>query len=242
MRRPALCCFLPLLLVHAGSRADDAVEPTQVFIENGELNYIGALEEEANARLFALYEGLKQKPTTLSIRSTGGSTTPGLSLGQWVRDHKLDVKVMEYCLSSCANYVFPAGIHKVVSNFAVVGLHGGLSSVSFSFGASTKMWLDSLAPEKRKEALEKLDTFLKGNARKEQAYFKALGVRGDYVTLGQEERYQRLYRDDPKTVGWTYTLEDFGRLGVHDISVINPPWRPGTALKGVSFIVLKLDD
>ena len=165
-----------------------------------------------------------------------------MALGNWVHDHKLDVKVMEYCLSSCANYVFPAGAHKIVSNFAVIGFHGGLSSTSFSFDEATKKMLDAMPPKERQALLDQIDASIKGDAVKEQAYLKALGVRADYVTLGQQERYQKLYRDDPKVLGWTYTLEDFGRMGIHDISVINPPWRPGAAMKNASFMVLKLDE
>jgi hypothetical protein len=243
MRRPLLLSpllsLLPLLFTHAPAGAGD---PTQVYLDHGELNYVGLLDEQANARLFALYDGLKDKPTTLSIRSEGGPTGHGLALGQWVHDHKLDVKVLEYCMSSCANYVFPAGAHKVVSNFAVIGLHGGLSSASVNFDESTKKMLDAMPPKERQAMIDQIHGSIRKDAVKEQAYLKALGVRADYVTLGQEERHQRLYRDDPKTVGWTYTLEDFGRMGIHDISVINPPWRPGSALKNVSFQVLKLDD
>jgi hypothetical protein len=239
MRRPLLLSLLPLLFTHALARAGDS---TQVYVDRSELHYVGVLDAQANARLFALYDGLKDKPTTLSIRSQGGPTDHGLALGQWVHDHKLDLKVLEYCLSSCANYVFPAGAHKVVSNFAVIGLHGGLSSASFNFDEATKKMLDAMPPKERQAMIDQIHGSIRQDAVKEQAYLKALGVRTDYVTLGQEERHQRLYRDDPKTIGWTYTLDGFGRMGIHDISVINPPWRPGSALKNVSFQVLGLDD
>jgi len=220
-----------------------AAEPTstQVFHDHGELHYVGPIDEQANARLFALYDGLQDKPDTLAIRSEGGSTTQGLALGEWVRDHKLDVKVLEYCLSSCANYVFPAGRHKKVSNFAIIGLHGGLGSASFNYDESTKKMFSAMPAKKRQALIDEINASIRGDAVKEQAYFKTLGVRADYVTLGQQVRYQKLYRDDPKTVGWTYSLEDFGRMGVRDISVINPPWRPGAALKAISFAVIKLD-
>lgn len=239
MRPIALPFVLPLLFISSMACAADT---TQVFHDQSGLHYVGPLDEQANAKLFALYDSLKEKPDTLAIRSKGGPTTEGMALGQWVHDHKLDIKVLEYCLSSCANYVFPAGAHKVVSNFAVIGLHGGLSSTSFSYGESTKKMLDALPPKERQTLIDQMTASIKGDAVKEQAYLKALGVRADYVTLGQEERYQKLYREDPKVLGWTYSLEDFGRMGIHDISVINPPWRPGAALKGVAFAVIKLDE
>lgn len=242
MPRTALRCLLPFLpfpLIPALACAEPA---TQVYLDNGELNYVGQLDEQANARLFTLYDGLPQKPTVLAIRSVGGATGNGLALGRWVRAHKLDVKVFEYCMSSCANYVFPAGVRKVVSNFAVIGLHGGLSSTSFAFDADTQKKLDTLPPAKRKKMIDQIHASLKGDAKQEQAYLDELGVRADYVTLGQQERYQRRYADDPDTLGWTYSLADFERLGIRDITVINPPWRPGAAMKKAKFQVLDLDN
>lgn len=238
MHQIALPVMLPLLFI---SSMVCAADTTQVFHDQTGLHYVGPIDEQANAKLFALYDSLKDKPDTLAIRSKGGPTTQGMALGQWVHDHKLDIKVLEYCLSSCANYVFPAGAHKVVSNFAVIGLHGGLSSTSFEYDESTKKMLAAMQPKERQTLIDQINASIKGDAVKEQAYLKALGVRADYVTLGQEERYQKLYRNDPEVIGWTYSLEDFGHMGIHDISVINPPWRPGTALKRVAFAVLKLD-
>jgi len=239
MRQIALPAMLPLLLI---SSIVFAADTTQVFHDQSGLHYVGPLDEQANIKLFALYDSLKDKPDTLAIRSKGGSTALGMALGQWVHDHKLDVKVLEYCLSSCANYVFPAGAHKVVSNFAVIGFHGGVSSTSFDYDESTKKMLAAMAPKERQTLVDQINASIKDDAAKEQVYLKALGVRADYVTLGQEERYQKLYRDDPKLIGWTYSREDFGRMGIHNISVINPPWRPGAALKAVTFAVLKVDN
>lgn len=244
MRKDALPYLLFALLAGTtvGAHAESDAESTQVYVADGELVYVGLLDPQANARLFALYDSLADKPAVLSIRSRGGTTSHGLALGRWVREHKLDVKVMEYCMSSCANYVFPAGVHKLVSNFAVIGFHGGLSSKTFQFDAATQKMLDALPPEKRKATLDQIASTIRDDAKQEQAYFRTLGVRADYVTLGQEERYQRRQRSDPNAVGWTYSLDDFGRLGVRGITVINPPWRPGSALKNMSFEVLRLDE
>lgn len=243
MRKAVLSCLTLLLFGAAGACAAAGDEDgTQVYVADGELNYVGLLDPQANARLFALYDSLKDKPAVLAIRSRGGTTSHGLALGQWVHDHKLDVKVMEYCMSSCANYVFPAGIHKLVSNFAVIGFHGGLSSKSFQFDAATQKMFDALPPDKRKAMMDGIEASIRNDAKQEQAYFRTLGVRADYVTLGQEDRYQRVQRADPKAVGWTYSLDDFARLGVRGITVINPPWRPGSALKNMSFEVLRLDE
>jgi hypothetical protein len=217
---------------------DDA---TQVYLSNGELNYVGKLDTAANRKLFALYDGLKGKPSILSIRSPGGPVPDGIELGRWVRERKLDVKVLEFCMSSCANYVFPAGERKIVSNFAVIGYHGGPGSGQLRLDESTQKMYDAMTAEQQQAFMRDIKKFGEQEGEREAAYFKTLGVRADLSTLGQQDKYLRLYKDDPKIVGWTYSLSDFERLGVRGISVINPPWRPGSALKTVTFVQLPLD-
>jgi hypothetical protein len=239
MRRTVMPFLVTLAALCApAARAD---EIPAVYLSEGELNFVGLLGSDANQRLFALYDKQEKKPTVLSIRSRGGPVGPGMELGRWIRAHNLDVKVLEYCMSSCANYVFPAGNHKVVSNFAVIGLHGGPASGEFKFDAETQKMFDAMPPAQRSAMLDGFRATIKADGQKEQAYLKELGVRADYTTLGQRARYQRSDRPD-SVAGWTYSLEDFARLGVRDISVINPPWKPGSALKTISFEVLKLAD
>jgi hypothetical protein len=242
MRKAALVSLLAAVFAMCSTspraRADDTrTAPTQVYLIDDELAYAGELDDQANARLFKLYDGLKRKPRTLSILSRGGPVRAGMALGSWVRAHKLNVKVLEYCLSSCANYVFPAGARKIVSNFAVIGFHGGAASMLASFKPEWK----TLTPEARTMLVE-LQASLRAQMQEERSYLKKIGVRGDMVSLGQQEQYQRIYQIDPKTVGWTYSQEDFGRMGVRGIEVINPPWQPGSALKEVRFHLLKLDN
>lgn len=208
--------------------AQASEEETQVYIVSGELNYVGKLSAEANARLFALYDAQESKPTTLSIRSPGGNTELGMALGQWVHLHKLDVKVLEGCYSSCANYVFTAARNKIVSNFAVVGYHGGLSSTSFTPDEET---LAQFAQQNggdlakaRTELNELVRKSLAPQLEREVQFFQAIGVQQRITTLGQAEKYMKAAPDS--AVGWTYSLEDFAKLGVTNITVINPPWQP----------------
>ncbi len=81
---------------------------TQVAVQDHVLIYDGPLSPEANARAAEL---LKQsdKIDTLKINSRGGEIGLGIDLGNLVFDHQLNVEVGQYCFSSCANYVFPAG-------------------------------------------------------------------------------------------------------------------------------------
>lgn len=242
MRHAALPVLLSLLsLLAASTHAHAADEATQVYLGNGELNYMGGLNEDANKRLFALYDSLASKPTVLSIRSVGGPVGAGIALGRWMRERQLDIKVLEFCFSSCANYVFPAARQKVVSNFAVIGYHGGPSSGQYEFDEATQKMFDAMPPAQRKALLDDFEKTIKAGSEQERAYLREIGVREDLSTLGQQERFQQRYEADPKVLGWTYSLEGFARFGVRDITVINPPWKPGSAMRKASFVVIDPD-
>lgn len=215
MRKAAFLSLLSLLLAgvaHAG-------ESTQAYLSEGELQYVGYLDEDANTRLFALYDSLPIKPTVLSIRSRGGDVVHGMALGEWVHAHKLDVKVMEFCLSSCANYVFTAGGRKIVSNMAMIGYHGGLSSMHFDVGGADKAKYAAMTPVQQDAYQAGLRQGMQPMLDRETAFFKTIGVRQDITTWGHASgRVQ--YADD----GWTYSQDGFRRFGVDRIEVINPPW------------------
>ncbi|MDQ2822314.1 MAG: hypothetical protein M3Y65_18350 [Pseudomonadota bacterium] len=198
-----------------------APETTTVAVRNGQLDYAGELDAAANQRLFDLYDTMSVKPTVLSIRSRGGEVNTGMALGTWVHARQLTVKVMEFCLSSCANCVFSAAPQKIVSKVAVVGFHGGPGNVDkLKFDAKTRAMLDAATPEARKAMLDDIVKTVTRDGKNEAAYFRKIGVRADYSSLGQDDRYQGFTKGAD---GWTYTREGFATLGVRDITVIDPP-------------------
>lgn len=203
-------------------------DETHVYLADGELNYVGSLSAEANAKLFALYSSQQTKPNTLSIRSPGGDTVVGIELGQWVHVNKLDVKVLEGCYSSCANYVFTAGRHKIVSNFAHIGYHGGLSSMSFKIDDASVAALAAAQKDgekiTRENVLQTIKKMFAPQLELETKYFALIGVQQRITTLGQSEESRKSAPKDAQ--GWTYSIKDFAALGVSNIQVINPPWRP----------------
>lgn len=226
MNRYLLPAMLAVLLHPLQALASD--EETHVYLAGGELGYIGSLTAEANAKLFALYESQEKKPATLSIRSPGGDTTAGMELGRWVHENKMDVKVLEGCYSSCANYVFTAARRKIVSNFAHIGYHGGLSSMSFKIDdASVAALVDAQKDgEKitRENAMAAIKKMFAPQLELETKYFQMIGVQQRITTLGQSEKSKKSAPKDAE--GWTYSAKDFAKLGVSNIQVINPPWRP----------------
>lgn len=203
-----------------------ASDQPQVFLDRGELHYVGLMSRDAVKKLDAIYQAAVPKPTVLSIRSGGGDIVPGMALGDWVSANQLDVRVLEYCLSSCANYVFPAARNKVVSSFAMIGYHGGVASDSFIMDPETLARQSAMSPEDRDAEVEAFKQFVAQQAAAEAAFFKRIGVRADITRLGQTAYYAKRFEADTKMVGWTYSAADFAKLGVKNITVINGPWKP----------------
>jgi hypothetical protein len=231
MRQFILFCLAGIApLAHAGAT------PGVYFSEN-ELHYVGYLDTDANKRLFALYDSLDKKPATLAVHSFGGDVTPGMELGEWVHAHKLDVKVMEACLSSCANYVFTAGVHKIVGNSATIGYHGGLSSMSFTIEGQDKEAFAAMTQQQKDAYMAELHQGLAPLLQREEAFFKSIGVRQDITTWGQQARFKPLL--DKNGVGvWTYSQEGFHRFGVDGIEVLDPPWSPKTLTAKKDVLIL----
>lgn len=216
--------------------AAQAAEATRVHADNGELHYVGSVSADANRRLFALYDSLDRKPSTLVITSKGGEVASGLELGDWLLARKLDVRVPAYCLSSCANYVFTAGARKTVSSHAVVGFHGGVSSTEFKLDDATQAMFDALNKEQQDAFWAKFREDTRPMVEREAAFFQRIGVDRAITTYGQASRF-----DHTAGNGWTYTREGFARFGVTGIEVTGGPWRPAIDGDAAVFPTLAVD-
>lgn len=104
----------------------------------GTVYYAGPISAGLNQQLFTAVKGNTVK--RLVITSSGGEVEAGIALGLWVFDRGLDVEVTDYCLSSCANYVFPAGRRKSITPGAVVAWHGNYHHLQH-----TGLWRDDIA-------------------------------------------------------------------------------------------------
>ena len=56
--------------------------------------------------VFEIFKKNTSKIKWLAIKSVGGEVNLGLDLAEFINKNSLNVEVTEYCLSSCANYVF----------------------------------------------------------------------------------------------------------------------------------------
>lgn len=139
----------------------------------------------------------------------------GIALGTWVFEHRLDVEVNEYCLSSCANYVFPAARRKFISPGAVVAWHGNYHHLK-----ATGLWTDDIAARMRRHgedaatAREAARAEMERLVRLERDFFARIGVDQYLCWIGKMPPYNaRNY--------YFLSREDMARFGV--TRVLTPP-------------------
>lgn len=92
-------------------------------VRNGDIVlYEGAINHPAADALNKHFDdGARQ----LHINSNGGDISAGLSIARKIRERGVSVKVLAYCMSACANYVFLAAREKILAPGGILGFHGG---------------------------------------------------------------------------------------------------------------------
>lgn len=197
-------------------------------------HYSGPISEARNREFFA---SVQDRPVTrLVITSGGGEVAAAIALGQWVFDHRIDLEVAEYCLSSCANYVFTAARRKIIRPGAVVAWHGNYRHLK-----ETGLWRDDVTRRVERDGQDR-DTarreVLAQVARLvhlEQEFFKRIGVNGYLCWIGKMPPYSA-----PNY--YFLSREDMARFGVTRVQT--PPDYQHTDVSRLPFSItyLRLDD
>ena len=205
--------IIPLSFVSAQS------SETSVHLHEKTVVYSGELSPSANLKLLSLLENSENKVEWLSITSKGGEINHGMELGDIVYNYDLKVEVNDYCLSSCANYVFSAANHHRISNHAVIGFHGGTTGMEKEIA----LFIETLPEEEQESTKQNLEKYMKSAIIRERKFFEKVGVDQQITTIGQSPRYDEFVEKED-FVGWYYSLEGLAALGVSHIEVVNPPW------------------
>ncbi len=189
----------------------------------GTASYRGDIDADANRDFF---EDVAGRPVTeLVITSMGGSVEAAIALGRWVNERGMDVVVEAYCLSACANYVFPAGRHKVIRPGAVVAWHG-----SYRHLVETGQWRDDARARMARHGEDEATAGARARAAArrlaalEDDFFEHIGVDGHLAWVGKMP---------PHRVPDYYTLPvaDMARFGVTAVKA--PPAYPPADLSQV---------
>lgn len=139
----------------------------------------------------------------LQIRSPGGLVAPALQMAQAVHERGMDLEVQGACFSSCANYIFPAARHKLLSGPAAIGWHGNMTHVLYRHQMGLEHWTSEEVAEARRLA------------RLEQAFYRRVGMDGYAAWFAKLPPY---------SVDAFYTLSpaDMARFGIDAVSIRDP--------------------
>ena len=182
-------------------------------LPEGVVEYRGPISAEHNRQFLA---AIADRPLQrLSITSSGGEVEAAIALGEWVFARRLDIEVPDYCLSSCANYVFPAGRHKRVHAGAVVAWHGNYRHLQ-----QTGLWRDDVTA--RMQRLGEDRQAASRYVRAQVAYLTGL-ERDFFARIGVDERLCWIGKMPPYNVPDYYFLSthDMARFGMDQVQV--PP-------------------
>lgn len=169
---------------------------------DGIAHYQGPITVEANRQFFAAHAARPLRG--LSISSSGGDVAAAIALGEWVSAQSLDIEVPDYCLSSCANYVFPAGRHKLIHAGAVVAWHGNYRHLQ-----QTGLWRDDVGArmqrlgEDEQTATRHVQAQVDELVTLERDFFERIGVNEYLCWIGKQP---------------PYNVPDYYFLSVHDMA------------------------
>lgn len=190
--------LLPLLLALAPPVHAQPAPSTSVERAGDAIVFRGRIEGTSAAK----FRELLREPGVgrLVITSHGGLVDAALDIAEAVAEHRLDVEVPQACLSSCANYVFPAGRRKRLGHARAVGWHGNMAHVLYLQATGQASW-----SEPEIESARLLE-------RREQAFFQRIGVDGFVCWFGKIA---------PHDVDEFYSLapSDMARFGISEVTV-----------------------
>jgi hypothetical protein len=222
-KKAVVVCVALIAAIAVGVASEIRTERKRPIIElrEGMLYYDGKITAAAAKRLIALYETQEIKPALLRIRSQGGDINAGMDMGEFVHRNQIAVHVVDYCFSSCANYVFTAGKHKVLSPGALVAWHGsaiqkvwGLNRASRkrlkdNYVCKSQETCDSELAEIEEKLLQEHGAKLAVSKVRQRAFFDSIGVDDTVTVYGQDVA-------NCKCV-WTFSIDDMRHFNIHDV-------------------------
>ena len=221
----AIHLALGVLLLAATAASDAATPPPRVAVAGDTVTYAGLLTADGFATLRAAADGIAL--TWLAITSGGGEVNVAMDFGEWVADRGLGVRVVDRCFSSCANYVFPAGLVKVIEPGAVVAWHGSALRDAVSSERDITRVIDrDVLPRVdaddrnalRTRILDDTLDYLERARERQRRFFGRLGVDGRITRLGEGRPGVRDF--------WFLSVESMARFGID--RVVAPSDYPAT--------------
>jgi hypothetical protein len=172
--------------------------PARVEVAGDAVIFDGRIEGRSAAQFLAAIRD--PAITRVVITSHGGLVTPALDMAEAIYARQLDVEVPDACLSSCANYIFPAARRKRLGHERAVGWHGNMTHVLFLQQTGQASWGEPAMDEARQLA------------RREAEFYRRIGVDGFVCWFAKIAPYE---------VPDFYSLraQDMARFGIRDVTL-----------------------
>ena len=177
------------------------------------LLYTGPITQGSVARARGLLEASPQI-TEVVIHSEGGDVEAGMDFGEAIHERALDVRIVGgLCMSSCANYVFPAGRRKIIDPDSLVLWHGSMLQEGLARDVDFSRAQDQLGRPltrfERWQARRAARDFVRRTGRRQDRFYDRIGVDGAITVIGQRQGCR---------CNWTLSIDDMALFGVREVS------------------------
>lgn len=144
----------------------------------------GRIDQRFATAFIAASKAQGDAPATFVVRSVGGEVHSAMSMGEEILRRRGDVIAPRYCLSSCANYLLPAGRTRIIWEGAVLGFHGGavplsdadiLAAITASGEAS-----DAVSKAQIQSLVAQIRSDTKATIARQGDYLEKVGIRRDF--------------------------------------------------------------
>lgn len=181
-------------------------DPPDIYIKGGIIYYNGKITGTSYSEFLRL---AKNSPVnTVSINSIGGDARNAMAIGDYIYKHGLSVDVRSACASACANYIFPAGKKKYLSNDSYLLWHGGANSPEGEFTISGDISRSDFFSLPEIKKLKKDDV----------EFYRRIGV-GNKLSFCPQLNSDYKYSFPEKW--FSYTPEDMKKFGITNIHYAN---------------------
>lgn len=205
---------------------DDSVlrSPPAIAVRNGTLYFDGQIVAGSADALHA--QLAMRRVDKVSFNSIGGDVKEAMAMGREIHKRKLDVEVRNVCASACANYLFPAGKNKFITQNAYLLWHGNLHS------PASEIMMEPDRDQTR-EQLVATPAFI-ALKQQEAEFYQQIGVSSD---LGWCPQQRADYHQKFPEKWFSWSQANLAKMGVNNISFATSAarWQSTMSDKGVIY-------
>lgn len=200
------------------------LSPPSISVRNGTLFFDGKI---APGSAEALHRQLDMRRVEkVSFNSISGDASEAMAMGREIHKRKLDVEIRRVCADACANYIFPAGKGKFLSQSAYLLWRGSLHSPVSEIIPDADSGLTA-------EQLIATPAFTELKQQEAQ-FYKEIGVNGDVAWCPQQRAD---YRQKFPERWFSWSPASLATFGINNVRFTTSAvrWQQTLSDKGVIF-------